>query len=111
MLYGFSVSNLQATFEADSLEQARHLTDQFNILGPIFLALTPSMPFFRGKLADVDSGFVMTSDALDDRTEDEMDPTSPKYIPTSRYDLTNVYIGTSPANLPEYTDFDFRIRL
>ena len=48
--------------------------------------------------------------ATDDRTAEELDPNSPEYLPTHRHDITNVYIGLSPANLPEYDDFDYRIR-
>lgn len=44
---------LQMTFQAQSLEEARHLYDQLTPLTPIMLALSAASPIWRGYLSDV----------------------------------------------------------
>lgn len=44
---------LQMTFQAQSLEEARHLYDQLTALTPIMLALSAASPIWRGYLSDV----------------------------------------------------------
>ena len=110
IIFGFSNPCLQATFEADSLTHARHLHDQLNILSPLLLAMTASTPFVRGKITDLDVRYWMITSTVDDRTPEEKDSTHPDYFPTSRHGTANFYIGTRTTNLPEYSNFDTRIR-
>lgn len=79
-------------------------------MSPILLAVTASTPFVKGKITDFDARYDMISSTVDDRTANEKDPNHPDYFPTSRHGTSNFYIGTSPANRPEYSDFDTRIR-
>lgn len=53
MGFGMGCCCLQMTFQAQSLEEARHLYDQLTPLTPIFLALSAASPIWRGYLSDV----------------------------------------------------------
>lgn len=53
MGFGMGCCCLQMTFQAQSLEEARHLYDQLTPLTPIMLALSAASPIWRGYLSDV----------------------------------------------------------
>lgn len=53
MGFGMGCSCLQMTFQAQSLEEARHMYDQLTPLTPIMLALSAASPIWRGYLSDV----------------------------------------------------------
>lgn len=54
-------SCLQMTFQAQSIEEARHLYDQLTPLTPIMLALSAASPIWRGYLSDVSLGLLESS--------------------------------------------------
>ena len=53
MGFGMGCCCLQMTFQAQSIDEARHLYDQLTPLTPILLALSASSPIWRGYLSDV----------------------------------------------------------
>ena len=57
MGFGMGCCCLQMTFQAQSLEEARHLYDELTPLTPIMLALSASSSIWRGYLADVSAFF------------------------------------------------------
>ena len=93
MCFGMGLSCLQVTFSTKSLDHARYVYDQLNVLSPLFLAITAGTPFHKGKVADWDARWNIISGSVDDRPEAERDPKNPRYIPDSRYSSTNFYIG------------------
>lgn len=46
---------------------------------------------------------------MDDRTADEKNPNSIKYIPKSRYSPISFFISNSQKFRPEYNDLDFPV--
>jgi glutamate--cysteine ligase catalytic subunit len=109
MCFGMGLSCLQCTFSTKDLDHARYVHDQLNVLSPLFLALTAGTPFIKGKVSDWDVRWNIISGSVDDRPEEEKDPSNPRYIPDSRYSSTNLYIWDGPFNLPQYNDFDLKI--
>lgn len=105
MVFGFGNSCLQCTFSTKSLDHARYVYDQLNVISPILLALTAGTPFHKGKVSDWDVRWKIIGDSVDDRTPEERDPNHPDYMPTSRYSEANYYICNDSKNLPEYNDF------
>lgn len=99
---GFGMGNccLQLTLNTCCLIEARFLYDQLTPLTPIMLALSACAPIFKGKLANIDCRWTVISQAMDDRTEEEI---SSQSIPKSRYSGVACYISTSPLNKPSYT--------
>jgi glutamate--cysteine ligase catalytic subunit len=65
-------------------------------LGPIFGALSASVPIFKGQLANWDFRWNCFSKAIDCRTEEEKDPTSSNYNPKPRCSSTNHYLSDHP---------------
>eukprot|EP00405_Crypthecodinium_cohnii_P023776 CAMPEP_0206492154 /NCGR_PEP_ID=MMETSP0324_2-20121206/45762_1 /ASSEMBLY_ACC=CAM_ASM_000836 /TAXON_ID=2866 /ORGANISM="Crypthecodinium cohnii, Strain Seligo" /LENGTH=599 /DNA_ID=CAMNT_0053974161 /DNA_START=199 /DNA_END=1994 /DNA_ORIENTATION=+ len=63
---------MQATFLAPNLEDARFLTDQFLVLGPLFLALSAATPFVRGCVAETDTRWPTFNQSWDDRSRSEI---------------------------------------
>lgn len=110
MCFGMGLSCLQCTFSTKDLDHARYVHDQLNVLSPLFLALTAGTPIVKGKMSDWDVRWNIISGSVDDRTENERSPNHPQYIPDSRYSSTNYYIWNGEFNLPQYNDFDLRIR-
>ena len=53
MGFGMGCCCLQMTFQAQSIQEARHLYDQLTSLTPIMLALSAASPIWRGYLSDV----------------------------------------------------------
>ena len=68
MTFGNGFSCLQCTFSTKNFDHARYVYDQFNILSPLFLALTAGSPIFKGKVADWDVRWNIISECADDRT-------------------------------------------
>lgn len=58
------------------MDESRYMFDQLAIVSPIMLALSASTPIHRGMLADTDARWNCISAAVDDRTEEELRPSS-----------------------------------
>ena len=76
MAFGMGFCCLQCTFSTKNFDHARYLYDQYNVLSPIFLAMTAGSPIFKGKLSDWDVRWNVISGSVDDRTENERNPKS-----------------------------------
>lgn len=96
--FGMGCCCLQVTFQAESIDEARHLYDQLAPITPIMLALTAASPVWRGLLSAVDSRWNVISSSVDDRTQDEL-----ARIHKSRYDSIDSYL--SPAG-DRYNDIE-----
>lgn len=99
--FGMGLSSLQITFGVANLTQARWLYDQFHIFTPLFLALSGSMPFYKGKLLDTDTRWEFLCQAVDDRNPRERLPGG---IARSRYGSIGLYLSADKKNLPAYND-------
>ena len=103
--FGLGNSCLQVTFQACSIDEARHLYDQMIPMAPIMLAISAASPIFRGLLAEVDTRWSVISAANDDRTEKEKAKATLKYdsfyIPKSRYASCSSYLSNKNE---EYND-------
>ncbi|RWS09698.1 glutamate--cysteine ligase catalytic subunit-like protein [Dinothrombium tinctorium] len=97
MGFGMGCCCLQVTFQASNLEEARILYDQLTPLSPILMALSAASPIHRGYLSDRDCRWSVISQAVDDRTKEELgeEPLkNSKYrINKSRYDSIDSYIS------------------
>ena len=93
MVFGMGNCCVQATVGTPSINGALYIYDQFIPLTPILLALTSSSPIYKGKLSKLDNRFNILEMADDDRTEEERDPMSEKYIYKSRYSPAYSYIS------------------
>ena len=108
MTFGTGCCCLQFTIGSCSLNSACYLYDQLIPFTPILLALTSSSPIFKGKLSAYDNRFDVLCQSVDDRTEDELDPNSDKYINKSRYSPAysyiseNIYIQDFHNDYPKY---------
>jgi glutamate--cysteine ligase catalytic subunit len=99
--FGMGLSSLQVTFGVANLTQARWLYDQFHIFTPLFLALSGSMPFYKGKLLDSDTRWEFLCQAVDDRTQRERLPGG---IVRSRYGSIGLFLSADKKNLNIYND-------
>lgn len=97
MGFGMGCSCLQMTFQACSIDEARHLYDQLTPITPILLALSASSPIWRGYLSDVDCRWNVISGSVDDRTQEELGlkPLNENKfkISKSRYDSIDCYLS------------------
>lgn len=99
---------IQATFQAESLEQACHLYDQLTPIAPVVLALSASSPVWKGYLADMDCRWNVLKQAFDDRSREELglEPLNKSrfILRRSRFDTTDVYLSEegSKYNLAQY---------
>lgn len=93
MVFGMGCCALQITLGTCTLNSTCYLYDQFLPLMPLLLALSSSAPIYRGKLSGFDNRFSVISQAVDDRTEEERNPMSNKYIYKSRYSAVYSYIS------------------
>lgn len=127
MAFGMGSCCLQITFQAKNITEGRQMYDQLSPLGPIMLALTAATPMYKGFLADTDVRWNQISNAVDDRTPEEMGelaagvektdgaqaakrPRKARWrIPKSRYASNSTYISTDPRLRPEYMDSDLVI--
>ena len=71
----------------------------------ILLALTATSPFFKGKLSGHDVRFDVISQSVDDRTTEEQDPKSGKYIYKSRFGPSYSYISESKIIQEFHNDY------
>lgn len=97
MGFGMGCSCLQMTFQAQNIEEARHLYDQLAPLTPILTALSASSPIWRGYLADIDCRWDIIAASCDDRTREELGEIPLKNdehrIYKSRYDSIDCYLS------------------
>lgn len=97
MGFGMGCCCLQMTFQAQSINEAKHLYDQLAPLTPILLALSASSPIWRGYLSDVDCRWDIISASCDDRTREELGEIPLQHdrfkIPKSRYASIDCYIS------------------
>lgn len=95
--FGMGCSCLQATFQAGSIEEAKHLYDQLLPFTPILLALSAGSPIWRGYLCDIDCRWSVISASVDDRTEEELGHVPLKkdqyLVHKSRYDSVDSYLS------------------
>jgi glutamate--cysteine ligase catalytic subunit len=110
MGFGMGCSCLQMTFQAQSIDEARHLYDQLTPLTPIMLALSAAAPIWRGYLSDVDCRWNVISASVDDRTPEERGEKPLKNnkhrINKSRYDSIDSYLSPEGA---KYNDIELVI--
>ena len=104
MAFGMGSCCLQVTFQARSIHEARKLYDKLAVLSPLFLALTAGSPIFHGMLANHDVRWSAISQAVDDRTEEEL-----KFLPKSRYSSIDCYLSEDSTCLEEYHDIPIPI--
>jgi len=108
MAFGMGSCCLQITFQAKNISEGRKMYDQLSPLGPVLLALTAATPVYKGFLADTDVRWNQISNAVDDRTAEELGETPLKEdrwrIPKSRYASNSTYISTDHRLRPEYLD-------
>ena len=92
---GFGMGNccVQVTVGTCCLESALYLYDELIPFTPILLAISSNTPLFKGKLTDYDNRWSSISQSVDDRTDEERDPKSEKYIYKSRYSSCYSYIS------------------
>lgn len=93
MAFGMGSCCLQATIGTCSLNSTCLLYDQLIPVAPILLALSSSGPIYKGKLSGYDNRFDIISQSVDDRTEEERNPMSGRYINRSRYSPSYSYIS------------------
>lgn len=123
MAFGMGSCCLQITFQAKNIVEGRRLYDQLSPLGPIMLALTAATPIYKGFLVDTDVRWNQISQAVDDRTPEELgekvsslvmdfDPSLTLQplgnyrwrVPKSRYASNSTYISQDPRLRKEYMD-------
>lgn len=97
MGFGMGCCCLQVTFQASDLHEAVVLYDQLTPLCPVAMALSASSPIHRGYLTDRDCRWSIISQAVDDRTKEELgeepSTSSAFRINKSRYDSIDSYIS------------------
>ena len=71
--FGMGNCCLQVTLNAKSIEEARYLYDQLIPIAGILLAFSACSPFFKGKLCETDTRWDVISQAMDDRTVEEIE--------------------------------------
>lgn len=108
MAFGMGSCCLQITFQAKNIDEGRKMYDQLSPLGPILLALTAATPVYKGFLADTDVRWNQISNAVDDRTPEELGEKPLKdnrwRIPKSRYASNSTYIANDPRLRKDYLD-------
>ena len=105
MGFGMGCCSSQVTIGCDSLDDCLNIYDQFIPLVPLFLILSSSTPIHKGKLCDYDNRWIIISKSVDDRTEEERNPLSEKYIYKSRYSPVYSYIGKVNKYYNNYPKF------
>jgi glutamate--cysteine ligase catalytic subunit len=93
MHFGMGQCCLQITYECQTLNHARYLHDMLVSFTGILSALAASGPVCKGQLSDNDFRWTVVEQAVDDRTDDEKDPSKPNHIYKSRYSAMNHYIS------------------
>lgn len=75
------------------MSHARYLYDMLIPFTPVFSALSQATPIFKGKLSDYDFRWETIEMGTDDRTKEERDPKSDKYIHKTRYSTVSHYLS------------------
>ena len=101
MAFGMGCCCLQVTFQAQNVDESRHLYDQLAVLTPLMLALTAATPAARGVLLDTDSRWDIISQSVDDRTPAERMPTRPPTRDASKRGSPADADGSAPASASE----------
>ncbi|XP_053377384.1 glutamate--cysteine ligase catalytic subunit-like isoform X2 [Mercenaria mercenaria] len=100
--FGAGSCCLQVTVQANDIREAKYLYDQFIILCPIMVALSAAAPVNRGYLSDLDTRWTVISQAMDDRTDEELGLKVLKenkfVINKSRYDSVDSYLTCSACS-------------
>ena len=104
---GFGMGNccVQVTLGTCCLNIALFLYDELIPFTPILLALSSNTPLFKGKLTDYDNRWSSISQSVDDRTDEEREPKSSKYIYKSRYSSCYSYISNSKYTKDYMNDY------
>lgn len=103
MTFGMGCCCLQVTFQASNLDEALTLYDQLTPLCPLMMALSAASPVHKGFLTDRDCRWAVISQAVDDRTRQELGEEAicpsenVRRIPKSRYDSIDSYLGASSS--------------
>ena len=105
MGFGMGCCSLQVTIGCESLDNSLRIYDQFIPLAPLLLVLSSSTPIHKGKLCEYDNRWLIISKSVDDRTEEERNPLSPKYIYKSRYSPVYSYLGKVNKYYNNYPKF------
>jgi glutamate--cysteine ligase catalytic subunit len=105
MAFGMGSCCLQVTIGSKTLQHAAYLYDQFIPFTPLLLALSASTPILKGKLARTDSRWSVISQAVDDRTEEELNKNSERFIHKSRYSPVYSYISEHPFVQDYHNDY------
>ena len=105
MGFGMGCCSLQVTIGCDSLDDSLKIYDQLIPLAPLLLVITSSTPIYKGKLSDYDNRLLIISKSIDDRTDEERNPKSEKYIYKSRYSSVYSYIGNVNNYYNDYPKF------
>ena len=105
MGFGMGNCSMQITLGSCCLSKAVNNYDQLIPFTPLFLALSSCSPIFKGKLANFDNRFLSICESVDDRTKEERNPNSEKYIYKSRYSPAYSYIGESKFCKDFYNDY------
>lgn len=105
MAFGMGCCSTQVTVGACSLNAATLLYDNLVPFTPIFLAMSSASPIFKGKITDFDNRWKIISESVDDRTEEERNINSPKYIEKSRYGPVYSYISDSKYSYDFNNDY------
>eukprot|EP00357_Protocruzia_adherens_P033027 CAMPEP_0115018550 /NCGR_PEP_ID=MMETSP0216-20121206/28883_1 /TAXON_ID=223996 /ORGANISM="Protocruzia adherens, Strain Boccale" /LENGTH=597 /DNA_ID=CAMNT_0002389787 /DNA_START=607 /DNA_END=2400 /DNA_ORIENTATION=- len=109
MGFGMGNSCLQMTFSTKSMEEATFLYDNFSVFTSYLLALSGSLPVYRGILADIDARWDVIAMSVDDRTEEEINAGEDKRVNNSRYGTIDCYISDHCFSKKEYNDVECRI--
>ena len=104
---GFGMGNccVQVTLGTCCLNTALFLYDEMIPFTPILLCISSNTPLFKGKLTDYDNRWSSISQSVDDRTDEERDPKSSKYIYKSRYSSCYSYISNSKYTKDYMNDY------
>ena len=93
MHFGMGCSCLQVTYETQNVNHARFLYDMFLPFTPIMSALSATTPLIKGQISDHDFRWEVIEQAVDCRTDEELDRQSPEHICKSRYSTVSRYIS------------------
>ena len=88
------------------MNHARFLYDMFIPFTSIMAALSASTSVLKGQLSDHDLRWEIIEQAVDCRTESELDPDSKHYIPKSRYSTVSNYISNHQYIKDFHNDLD-----
>ena len=100
-IFGPGLCSLQVTVGVKDLSEARWLYDQFHIFTPLFLSLSASMPFYKGRLLDTDTRWEFLCQAIDGRNHREKLPGA---LTRRRHGPAGFFLSEDTRNRKEYND-------